>query len=324
MAEPKKKKKIVSADTGEEITGKKAKKKVVEAAPVGNAGGLRAGAVILWIVALVFEVLAYFVFTGKIYWKILPSMYLLVAFLVLDLVCVIVGAQFWKKANHIKPASEKNKVKSDMKQIRELLSEVERLNMDDDVSGIIVQLPLPKHLDEQIVINHISNAKDADGFGLLNKGKLFSGLPCLRPATPLGIMYLLDKYNINLEGKRAVVIGRSNIVGKPMALMLLEKNATVTIAHSRTKNLKELTKEADVLVVAIGKAKFVTEDMVKDGAVIVDVGINRVDGVLYGDVDFENVEKKASYITPVPGGVGPLTIAMLLLNTVTAFIEQNK
>lgn len=208
--------------------------------------------------------------------------------------------------------------------MEELLKEVERLNMDDDVSGIIVQLPLPNHLDEQIVINHINNEKDADGFGLLNKGKLFSGLPCLKPATPLGIMYLLDKYNINLEGKRAVVIGRSNIVGKPMALMLLEKNATVTIAHSRTKNLNELTKEADVLVVAVGKAKFVTEDMVKEGAVIVDVGINRVDGALYGDVDFENVEKKASYITPVPGGVGPLTIAMLLLNTVTAFIEQNK
>lgn len=208
--------------------------------------------------------------------------------------------------------------------MEELLNEVERLNMDDDVSGIIVQLPLPKHLDEQIVINHINNEKDADGFGLLNKGKLFSGLPCLKPATPLGIMYLLDKYNINLEGKRAVVIGRSNIVGKPMALMLLEKNATVTIAHSRTKNLNELTKEADVLVVAVGKAKFVTEDMVKEGAVIVDVGINRVDGALYGDVDFENVKEKASYITPVPGGVGPLTIAMLLLNTVTAFIEQNK
>ena len=208
--------------------------------------------------------------------------------------------------------------------MEELLNEVERLNNDQDVSGIIVQLPLPNHLDEQIVINHINNEKDADGFGLLNKGKLFSGLPCLKPATPLGVMYLLEKYNIELEGKRAVVIGRSNIVGKPMALMLLEKNATVTIAHSRTKNLKELTKEADVLVVAIGKAKFVTEDMVKEGAVIVDVGINRIDGVLYGDVDFENVEKKASYITPVPGGVGPLTIAMLLLNTVTAFIEQNK
>lgn len=208
--------------------------------------------------------------------------------------------------------------------MEELLNEVDRLNNDINVSGIIVQLPLPKHLDEQLVINHINNEKDADGFGLLNKGRLFSGLPCLKPATPYGVMYLLEHYNIDLEGKRAVVIGRSNIVGKPMALMLLEKNATVTIAHSRTKDLKELTKEADILVVAIGKAKFVTEDMVKDGAVIVDVGINRIDGVLYGDVDFENVEKKASFITPVPGGVGPLTIAMLLKNTVNAFINQNK
>lgn len=208
--------------------------------------------------------------------------------------------------------------------MEELLNEVDRLNNDNNVSGIIVQLPLPKHLDEQLVINHINNEKDADGFGLLNKGRLFSGLPCLKPATPYGVMYLLEHYNIDLEGKRAVVIGRSNIVGKPMALMLLEKNATVTIAHSRTKDLKELTKEADILVVAIGKAKFVTEDMVKDGAVIVDVGINRIDGVLYGDVDFENVEKKASFITPVPGGVGPLTIAMLLKNTVNAFINQNK
>lgn len=208
--------------------------------------------------------------------------------------------------------------------MEELLNEVDRLNNDNNVSGIIVQLPLPKHLDEQLVINHINNEKDADGFGLLNKGRLFSGLPCLKPATPYGVMYLLEHYNIDLEGKRAVVIGRSNIVGKPMALMLLEKNATVTIAHSRTKDLKELTKEADILVVAIGKAKFVTEDMVKEGAVIVDVGINRIDGVLYGDVDFENVEKKASFITPVPGGVGPLTIAMLLKNTVNAFINQNK
>lgn len=208
--------------------------------------------------------------------------------------------------------------------MEELLNEVDRLNNDNNVSGIIVQLPLPKHLDEQLVINHINNEKDADGFGLLNKGRLFSGLPCLKPATPYGVMYLLEHYNIDLEGKRAVVIGRSNIVGKPMALMLLEKNATVTIAHSRTKDLKELTKEADILVVAIGKAKFVTEDMVKVGAVIVDVGINRIDGVLYGDVDFENVEKKASFITPVPGGVGPLTIAMLLKNTVNAFINQNK
>lgn len=208
--------------------------------------------------------------------------------------------------------------------MEELLSVVERLNNDDTVNGIIVQLPLPKHLDEHTVINHISNEKDADGFGLENKGKLFSGLNCFKPATPLGIMYLLERYNIDIEGKSAVVVGRSNIVGKPMALMLLEKNATVTIAHSRTKNLKEVTKNADILVVAIGKAKFITEDMVKEGAVVIDVGINRVDGVLYGDVDFDNVVNKASYITPVPGGVGPLTIAMLLKNTVEAFKNQNK
>lgn len=208
--------------------------------------------------------------------------------------------------------------------MEELLSVVERLNNDDTVNGIIVQLPLPKHLDEHTVINHISNEKDADGFGLENKGKLFSGLGCFKPATPLGIMYLLERYNIDIEGKSAVVVGRSNIVGKPMALMLLEKNATVTIAHSRTKNLQEVTKNADILVVAIGKAKFITEDMVKDGAVVIDVGINRVDGVLYGDVDFDNVVNKASYITPVPGGVGPLTIAMLLKNTVEAFKNQNK
>ena len=208
--------------------------------------------------------------------------------------------------------------------MEELLNEVERLNNDSSVSGIIVQLPLPKHLDEHAVINHINNEKDADGFGLENKGKLFSGLDCFKPATPLGIMYLFERYNIDIEGKSAVVVGRSNIVGKPMALMLLEKNATVTIAHSRTKNLQEVTKNADILVVAIGKAKFITEDMVKDGAVVIDVGINRVDGVLYGDVDFENVVNKASYITPVPGGVGPLTIAMLLKNTVEAFKNQNK
>lgn len=208
--------------------------------------------------------------------------------------------------------------------MEKLLNEVERLNNDSSVSGIIVQLPLPKHLDEHAVINHISNEKDADGFGLENKGKLFSGLDCFKPATPLGIMYLFERYNISIEGKTAVVVGRSNIVGKPMALMLLEKNATVTIAHSRTKNLQDVTKNADILVVAVGKAKFITCDMVKKDAVVIDVGINRVDGVLYGDVDFENVKEKASYITPVPGGVGPLTIAMLLKNTVEAFKNQNK
>ena len=206
--------------------------------------------------------------------------------------------------------------------MEELIKVVDDLNNDKEVNGIIVQLPLPKHLHEQTIIDRISNEKDVDGFGLLNKGKLLAGIDSLRPATPYGIMKLLDEYNISIEGKNALVIGRSNIVGKPIALMLLEKNATVTIAHSRTQNLKEVAKNADIIVVAVGKAKFLTADMVKDGAVIVDVGINRVDGVLYGDVDFENVCEKASYITPVPGGVGPLTIASLLENTVKAYIRQ--
>lgn len=204
----------------------------------------------------------------------------------------------------------------------ELIKVVDDLNNDKEVNGIIVQLPLPKHLHEQTIIDRISDEKDVDGFGLLNKGKLLAGIESLRPATPYGIMKLLAEYNISIEGKNALVIGRSNIVGKPIALMLLEKNATVTIAHSRTQNLKEVAKNADIIVVAVGKAKFLTADMVKDDAVIVDVGINRVDGVLYGDVDFENVCEKASYITPVPGGVGPLTIASLLENTVKAYIRQ--
>ena len=203
--------------------------------------------------------------------------------------------------------------------MEELLNEVERLNNDQDVSGIIVQLPLPNHLDEQIVINHINNEKDADGFGLLNKGKLFSGLPCLKPATPLGVMYLLEKYNIELEGKRAVVIGRSNIVGKPMALLMLRENATVTICHSKTQNLKEICKQADILIVAIGKPQFVDSEYVKDGAVVIDVGIHRDENnKLCGDVDYDSVEPKASYITPVPGGVGPMTISMLMNNCVEA------
>jgi methylenetetrahydrofolate dehydrogenase (NADP+)/methenyltetrahydrofolate cyclohydrolase len=208
--------------------------------------------------------------------------------------------------------------------MEELIKVVDDLNNDKEVNGIIVQLPLPKHLHEQTIIDRISDEKDVDGFGLLNKGKLLAGIESLRPATPYGIMKLLAEYNISIEGKNALVVGRSNIVGKPIALMLLEKNATVTIAHSRTQNLKEVAKNADIIVVAVGKAKFLTADMVKDGAVIVDVGINRVDGVLYGDVDFENVCEKASYITPVPGGVGPLTIASLLENTVKAYIRQKK
>lgn len=201
----------------------------------------------------------------------------------------------------------------------ELLNIVKTLNNDDTVHGIIVQLPIPKHINEQKVIDYINNKKDVDGFGIENKGKLFCGLDSLHSATPEGIMTLLDAYNIPIQGKNAVVVGRSNIVGKPIAMLLLAKNATVTIAHSKTANLGEVTKQADILVVAIGKPKFITVDMVKEGAVVIDVGINRVNDKLCGDVDFENVSKKTSYITPVPGGVGPLTIASLLKNTLIAY-----
>ncbi len=201
----------------------------------------------------------------------------------------------------------------------ELLKLVHSLNKDPKYHGVIVQLPLPKHINEQKIIDAIDTSKDVDGFGVLNKGRLFSGLKAMESATPHGIMRLLDAYEIPIEGKRAVVVGRSNIVGKPMAMLLLNRNATVTICHSKTKNLKEITKQADILVVAIGKAKYITADMVKEGAVVVDVGTNRIDGVLCGDVDFENVSPIASYISPVPGGVGPLTIASLLENTVIAY-----
>lgn len=201
----------------------------------------------------------------------------------------------------------------------ELVKLVNELNNNEAYHGIIVQLPLPKHIDEQVIIDAIDEKKDVDGFGIMNKGKLFSGLPCIKSATPKGIIKLLEEYQIDLTGKNAVVVGRSNIVGKPMAMMLLEKNATVTICHSRTKNLAEFTKKADLLVVAIGKKCFIKEDMIKDGAIVVDVGTNRVEDKLYGDVDFEMVKDKCSYITPVPGGVGPLTIVSLLENTIFAY-----
>ncbi len=204
-------------------------------------------------------------------------------------------------------------------QTEELVALIEELNNDDAVDGIIVQLPLPKHIDEQLIINTISHKKDVDGFGIENKGRLFSGLDCFKSATPFGIIKLLEAYNIDITGMNAVVVGRSNIVGKPMSIMLLDKNATVTICHSRTKDLKSVTSQADLLVVAIGKTKFIKENMVKENAIVIDVGMNRDEFGLCGDVDFENVSKKASYITPVPGGVGPLTIAMLLTNTVLAY-----
>lgn len=201
----------------------------------------------------------------------------------------------------------------------ELLDKIDALNADPNVHGILVQLPLPKHIDEKKVIERIDPEKDVDAFHPENVGKIMLGQYDFLPCTPAGIMKLLEFYKIDPTGKECVVIGRSNIVGKPMALLLLEKNGTVTVCHSRTRNLADITKRADILVVAIGKAEFLTADMVKDGVVVIDVGINRTaDGKLVGDVAFDEVSKKASYITPVPGGVGPMTITMLLKNTLTA------
>ena len=201
----------------------------------------------------------------------------------------------------------------------ELLGDIDRLNEDANVHGILVQLPLPKHISEERVLNRISPKKDVDAFHPENVGKIMLGKYAFLPCTPAGIMELLDFYNVDIEGKECVVLGRSNIVGKPMSQLLLAKNGTVTICHSRTKNLAEVTKRADILVVAIGKARFVGKEMVKEGAVVIDVGINRMpDGKLAGDVDFDAVSEVASMITPVPGGVGPMTITMLLKNTLTA------
>jgi len=201
----------------------------------------------------------------------------------------------------------------------ELLSKIDELNSSDDVHGILVQLPLPKHISEDKVIARISPDKDVDAFNNYNVGKILTGKYDFLPCTPAGIMELLKYYNVEISGKECVVIGRSNIVGKPMALLLLAANGTVTVCHSRTKDLSEITKRADILVVAIGKANFVGKNMVKDGVIIIDVGINRLpDGKLAGDVNFAEVEEKASMITPVPGGVGPMTISMLLKNTLTA------
>ena len=196
---------------------------------------------------------------------------------------------------------------------------VKQLVADDAVNGILVQLPLPAHLDTQAILKLIPMTKDVDGFCEENMGYLCKGYDCLVACTPNGIMKMLERENINLKGKNAVVIGRSNIVGKPMAMLLLNADATVTICHSKTANLSEVCSKADVLVAAIGKAKFVTGEFVKQGAVVIDVGMNRDEnGKLCGDVDFESVKDKCSYITPVPGGVGPMTITMLLYNTITA------
>ena len=206
----------------------------------------------------------------------------------------------------------------------ELLNIVRELNEDDTVNGILVQLPLPKHIDESEVLLAINSTKDVDGFHPVNVGKMVIGEDTFLPCTPAGIIEMLKRSDIDIEGKEGVVIGRSNIVGKPMSLLMLKENATVTIAHSRTKDLKEVTKRADILVAAIGKPKFVTADYVKEGAVVIDVGMDRDEnGKLCGDVDFESVEPKVSAITPVPGGVGPMTVTMLLVNCLRS-VELNK
>jgi methylenetetrahydrofolate dehydrogenase (NADP+)/methenyltetrahydrofolate cyclohydrolase len=199
----------------------------------------------------------------------------------------------------------------------ELLSLIGKMNADPKIHGILVQLPLPKHIDSKVVLEAVSPDKDADGFHPYNFGRLVEGHPVFEACTPKGVIKMIESTGVGIEGKRAVVLGRSNIVGKPLALMLLQRNATVTICHSKTKDLPAVCREAELLLVAIGKAKFVTADMVREGAVVVDVGTNRLpDGKVVGDVDFEPVSQKAGWISPVPGGVGPMTIAMLLDNTV--------
>lgn len=207
---------------------------------------------------------------------------------------------------------------------KEVLNVIQRLNLDNTIHGILVQLPLPKHLNEKVICENISPLKDVDAFTSSNVGKLVQGSAKLLPCTPAGIITLFEHENINLEGKHCTIIGRSDIVGKPVSIMLLQKNATVTVCHSKTKNIKEICLNSDVLVSAVGKSNFISKDMVKRGGIVIDVGINRnLQGKLCGDVDFERVNPKCSYITPVPGGVGPMTVAMLMKNTVTATKIQN-
>jgi len=209
------------------------------------------------------------------------------------------------------------RLEADTDQAR-LEQEIEQLNRDPAIHGILVQLPLPAHLDTQSALARILPEKDVDGFHLINAGCLMTGTEGVVPCTPKGALYMMQHAGIELEGKEAVVVGRSNIVGKPMAMLLLQENCTVTVCHSRTRDLAEHTRRADILVAAIGKPRFITREMVKEGAVVIDVGVNRVDGKVCGDVDFEGVSQVASWITPVPGGVGRMTIAMLLQNTLEA------
>lgn len=223
-----------------------------------------------------------------------------------------------KACNEIGIEFEEFLLDSNIKQ-EELINLINELNARKDIHGILLQSPIPEHLNIREAFNTIDYAKDVDGFNPINVGKLSIGEDCFISCTPHGVVKMLEEYNIPVEGKRAVIIGRSNIVGKPLIQCMLNKNATVTVCHSKTKNIEEITREADILIAALGKPKFVKADMVKENAVVIDVGINRnEEGKLVGDVDFENVSKKASYITPVPGGVGPMTIAMLMSNVVKA------
>ena len=229
--------------------------------------------------------------------------------------CEVVG---FKSEEYALPAE------TTQEELLALLALVEKLNNKADINGILVQLPLPKHLDDKAVIEAINPQKDVDAFHAVNVGKIMLGEYDFLPCTPAGVMEMLHSYDIPVSGKNCVVIGRSNIVGKPMAMLLLHENGTVTICHSRTQNLAEVCAHADILVAAVGKPKFVTADMVKEGAVVIDVGMDRDEnGKLCGDVDFENVKDKCSYITPVPGGVGPMTIATLMKNTLKACKLQN-
>jgi len=204
---------------------------------------------------------------------------------------------------------------------KELLHLIDKLNKSERIHAILVQLPLPKHISEENVLKEIAIDKDVDGFSMINVGRLASGEETAVPCTPKGVIRLLEENGIEVAGKNAVVIGRSNIVGKPVAMLLLNRNATVTVCHSKTRQLGEYTKGADILVVAVGKPKLVNGDMIKEGATVIDVGINRIDGKLVGDVDFESAMKKAAYLTPVPGGVGPMTVAMLIENTLERYKE---
>ena len=206
----------------------------------------------------------------------------------------------------------------------ELIDEINKLNNNDQIDGIIVQMQLPKHIDSVKAVNEINEYKDVDGLGFINAGKLMHGEQALVSCTPKGIIDLIDNNGIKIEGQHVVIVGRSILVGKPLACLFTNRNATVTLCHSKTIDLTKYTKEADILVVAVGKKHFITEDMVKDGAVVIDVGINREGKKLYGDVDFDNVSKKASYITPVPGGVGPMTVYELMDNTYKAHILRKK